>query len=465
MNVHSPSPLTYKFPPSAFHAQRVTAALLIEEPRGYVLNEFGTGKTRSILFAFDALKKAGLAHRMLVICPLTAMTRTWRREIMREFPWFTCVVLHGTKLQRERRLLNKVDIYIINHDGLNVMYEHLSSRHDIDVVCADEAAVYRNGRSERTKTFRDYVLTKPRVWGLTGSPIPRAVTDVWGPCSAITPNTVPKWFTIFRDQLMIKVSQFSWKPKPHAEEIAVSKMQPAVRFRLDEVVELPPRVINYYEAPLSPQQTFIYDAMRREALALVGSEKIDALNAGAILSKLLQIAIGYVYTRQGKTVHLENTPRLQLILDLIDSASQKVLLFAPYKSVVAALSAMLADNQIDHAVITGDTLLSKRNEIFNAFQETRQYKVICAHPGCMSHSLTLTRANTTIWAGPTTSLETFAQANARTFRVGQSHRTLIAMVGGTAAEKRIYNLLGRNEALQNKFLEIMEAITEDNSLE
>jgi len=245
----------------------------------------------------------------------------------------------------------------------------------------------------------------------------------------------------------------------------VACMQPSVRFRLDEVTELPPRVINYYDAPLSPKQAHVYESMRKGALALVGNEKIDALNAGAILSKLLQIAIGYVYTRSGKTVSLPNTPRLQLILDLIDSTSEKVLLFAPYKSAVAALSTMLTDNQIDHAVITGDTPLRKRNEIFNAFQETSQYKVICAHPACMAHSLTLTRANTTIWAGPVTSLDTFQQANGRTYRVGQKHKTLIAMVGGTPMERHIYRLLGRNEALQKKFLEIMEAITEDNASE
>ena len=170
-------------------------------------------------------------------------------------------------------------------------------------------------------------------------------------------------------------------------------------------------------------------------------------------------------------VVLNNTPRLQLILDLIDSTSQKVLLFAPYKSAVKALSEMLTINQNrPYAVITGDTTLKDRNTIFGEFQDTPKYKAIVAHPGCMAHSLTLTRANTTIWAGPTTSLDTFTQANGRTYRVGQTHKTLIAMIGGTVAERRIYHLLGRNEALQNRFLEIMETITmgdedRDNSLE
>jgi SNF2 family DNA or RNA helicase len=270
---------------------------------------------------------------------------------------------------------------------------------------------------------------------------------------------VPKYFTVFRDQLMFKKSQFVWKPKPGAEERAVACMQPSVRFTLDEVVELPERVMNYYEADLTQRQALVYETMRKQAIVLIGEKKVDALNAGAVLSKLLQISIGYVYTRDGKVITLDNTPRLQLILDLIDSATHKVIMFAPFKSAVKAFGDMLVANKIDYATVTGDTTLKKREEIFNAFQDTRQYKVLLAHPACMAHSLTLTSATTTIWTGPVTSLEIFTQANARPYRIGQKHRTLVAMVGGTPMEKRIYNLLGANEKIQNRFLEIIEAIT------
>lgn len=451
----------YAFPPEAFQVQKWTTALFIENRRGYCINELGTGKTRSILFAFDALKQAGLVQRMIVLCPLTAMRRTWYREILLCFPHLKAIILHGTREVRAKKLLEKVDIYIINHDGLEVLRESLEHRDDIDCVCVDEIGGYRNGRAEKTKLLREYVRNKDYVWGLTGSPIPRAVTDVWGPCSCLTPNTVPKFFTIFRDQLMLKKGQFKWVPKPNAEEHAVACMQPSVRFRLDEVTELPPRVIKYYQADLTPKQSYVYEAMRKQSIALIGENKIDALNAGAVLSKLMQIAIGYVYTRDGKTIHMDNTPRLQLILDLIDSTQRKVLLFAPFKSAVAAFSTFLTTNKVSHAVVTGDTTLKKRDEIFGDFQDTPKYKVICAHPGCMSHSLTLTKANTTIWSGPVTSLETFQQANGRTYRVGQDEKTLVAMVGGTAMEERMYKLLAANEQLQNRFLEIVEAITED----
>ena len=462
MNVHAPASLalTYQFPDSAFHVQKVTAALFIENKRAYCLNDLGTGKTRSILFGFDALKKAGLAQRMLVICPLSGMQRTWWREIKLYFPWLTVAILHGEKRVRQARLAERKDIYIINHDGVGVIIDQLSLRDDIDVVCVDEIASYRNGRADRTKLLRELVLPRPYVWGLTGSPIPHAVTDVWGPCSCLTPWTIPKYFTIFRDMLMVKKSQWAWEPKPGAEARAVACMQPSVRYTLDEVVELPPRVISYYPAALTHRQEIIYEAMRKEAVALVGANRIDALNAGAVLSKLLQIALGYVYTRQGTVVSLDNTPRLQLILDLIDSASQKVILFAPFKSAIAALSEMLTNNKIIHAIVTGDTSLKQRGQIFSQFQDGSVYKVLLAHPACMAHSLTLTAANTTIWAGPVTSLEVFTQANGRTYRVGQKHKTLVAMIGGTPMERRIYKLLGVNEKLQNHFLSIVEATTD-----
>ena len=461
-NASAPILSQYHFPVSdpdkpAFTVQRITAALLTIDTHAYVLNELGTGKTRCILWAYDYLRSRGMVRKMLVICPISAMERTWAKELMDEFSWLRFQVVYGTKEQRIKKLDRDVDVYIINHEGVATILHDLIARKDIDAICADELAVYRDGRSKRTEKFRQLATHKTWVWGLTGSPIPRAVTDVWGPCSAITPQTIPKWFTTFRAQLMDKDGPYDWRPKPGAEKQAVACMRPSVRFTLDDVTEMPENVKRYYEAPLSPQQKFIYDEMRRTAVALIGTNKVDALNAGAVLSKLLQIAIGYVYTRDGKVVPLDNTPRLQLVLDLIDSAHKKVIMFAPFKSSINGLSAMLTHNKVDHCIITGDTPPTKRPAIFGAFQDTPQYKVLLAHPVCMSHSLTLTAATTTIWAAPHTSLDVFSQANARFFRVGQKHKTLVAMVGGTAAEKKIYKLLGNNESIQANFLSIVEA--------
>lgn len=462
----APAPILtqYVFPTSdptkpAFQVQKWTSAMLTMDTRGYILNELGTGKTRCVLWAYDFLKSIGLVKKLLVIAPLSALFKVWAKELIDEFPWLKFEILHGTKEQRLKRLVKDVNVYIINHDGIDVICDELTARSDIDTVCADEVAVYRNGGSQRTKRFRYMVKFKPWVWGLTGSPIPKAVTDVWGPCSAITPTTVPAYFTTFRAQVMLKKGPFTWVPKHGAEEYAVSCMRPSVRYKLDEITELPPQVFNYYEAPLSPKQFLVYDAMQAKAIALIDEQKIDAKNAGAVLSKLLQIALGYVYTRDGSVISLDNTPRLQLILDLIDASERKVILFAPYKSAISAFSAVLKTNKVDHAIVTGDVSLKERSVIFTKFQDTDTYHTLLAHPTCMAHALTLTKATTTIWAGPVTSLETFSQANARTHRIGQDSKTLVAMIGATPAERRIYQILGRNEKLQNNFLKLVELLT------
>lgn len=451
----------------AFNVQKITCSMLAKDKRGYVLNALGTGKTRCVLWTFDYLLKTNPSTKLLVLCPVSTMMRVWARELMLEFPWLKYAVLYGSKQKRLDILTkssgpNGSSVLVLNHDGLEVIFNELMERKDITMVCADELSKsYRNGGSARTKLFKQYVNSMDYVWGMTGSPIPRAVTDVWGPCSAITPHTVPRYFNTFRAQLMTKKDTFKWVPRPGAEEKAVSCMQPSVRFTLDDVTELPPRVTAYYEAELTTKQKLVYDSMRTRAVALIGSHKVDALNAGAVLSKLLQIALGYVYMRDGQTVELDNTPRLQLIVDLIDSVDQKFILFAPFKSAIKGFSKLLTDNDIDHGVVTGDTPIGRRNHIFGQFQDTKHLKGILAHPECMSHGLTLTAADTIIWGGPIMSLETFIQANGRIYRVGQEHKTLIAMVGGTPIEKKMYKMLGNNEKLQDRFLELVEELTEE----
>ena len=185
---------------------------------------------------------------------------------------------------------------------------------------------------------------------------------------------------------------------PNAEVMAINYMTPSVRFKLDDVVELPPKIMQYHEVSMSTQQEKIYNEIRNKAVSLIGTKIVDVLNAGAAIQKLLQIACGYVYTREEReTITLDNSERLQYTLDLVDSTSRKVIIFVPFKSALNGVSKMLTDNKVDHGIVHGGVTKTHRNLIFSAFQDTAKYKVLLAHPVCMSHGLTLTAANTIIW--------------------------------------------------------------------
>ena len=266
-----PSPIEehYDFPSvdgkRPFAKQVLTAVLMIMNHQCFVLNGMGTGKTKAAIWAYHFLRRTGKVKRMLVVAPLSTLRFTWEREIFNTIPGLKVVTLTGTKARRLKLLAEKADIYLINHDGVGVIYKELKLRSDIDVICFDEAAAYRNARAERSKLARELAITRNYVWGMTGSPTPTAPTDAFGLARLITPNTAPKSFTHFRQETMLQVDSFIWKPKRGAAEIVSRVLTPAVRFTLDEIIELPPVVVREITIEMGPRQAATYKMLKDHA--------------------------------------------------------------------------------------------------------------------------------------------------------------------------------------------------------
>lgn len=463
LGIAAPSPILseYSWPGvlQPFDVQKQTCAHLTLNLRGYVLNELGTGKTRSILWAWDYLQTIGAAGKMLILAPLSTLNFVWGRECMSTLPHRKYSVLHGTRAERLKRLSSEAEIYIINHDGFRTIHDEIKLRDDIDVLVLDELAVYRNGQASRTKLMRDYARSRKWVWGMTGSPIPNAPTDAWAQASIVTPNTVPRYFGRFRDDLMLKVNQFKWVPKHDAVEKAFAALQPAVRYTLDEIVELPEIISRFVDIEQGPEQAKVYKAMLEQCYAMVQSQEITAANAGAAMMKLLQVSCGWVYDTERNVVSLDNDVRIETMVDEIRASSRKVLVFVPFKHALAGISKALNAEGIEHATMSGATPAGERAKIFNTFQSTSKYHVLAAHPQCLAHGVTLTTASTIIWFSPTISLEIYEQANARIRRVGQHYKQLILHLQSTQVERKMYALLQRKQSIQDQLMELFELDT------
>jgi SNF2 family DNA or RNA helicase len=460
-----PAPIVehYDFPSAdgkrPFGKQILTAASMTMNPMSYVLNGMGTGKTKACIWAHDWLQREGLANRMLVVAPLSTLDFTWAREIFQTLPHKKVVVLTGTAERRREKLREKADIYVVNHDGVKVLFKELMQRLDIDVICFDEAAAYRNARAERSKMARKLTLNRKYIWGMTGSPTPSAPTDAFGLGHLVTPATTPRSFVQFRQETMLQVSQFKWVAKRDAAETVARVLQPSVRFSLDDIVELPPVIEREIEVPLGPRQRMVYNQWRDHASVLLKEGTITARNGGDVYNKMIQTSIGWVYNSEHHAVQLDNDGRLKALLDVIESCERKLIVFSPYKSATEGIAALLGAEKIDHATVTGDTPQRDRTDIFTAFQHTEKYKVLNAHPQCMSHGLTLTAADTVVWFGPTTKLETYEQANARITRVGQVHKQQVIKFVATPAERMTYRRLEDRQTLQDSVLDLLAEIT------
>jgi SNF2 family DNA or RNA helicase len=447
-----------------FEVQKKTCAMLTSNPRAFVLNGLGTGKTKAALWGWDYLNKAGLAKKLLVCAPLSTINFTWIKEAFDTVPQRQIVSLHhSSKATRLKRLASDADIFVINHDGLKVIYDDVMkmvASGEIDALVLDELAVYRNGGSARTKMTRKLAHACKIVWGMTGSPIPTSPTDAWAQATIVQPGNVPKYFNRFRDDLMHKVSTFKYVPKPDAVEKAFKALQPSVRYTLDDIMELPEAIERFTDVDMGKEQARIYKSMADKCFAAVQNHEITAANAGAVMMKLLQVATGWVYTSEGKTVPLDNDKRITALIDAIAGTDRKVLVFVPFKHALKGISEAMTKEGIEHAVVSGDTPSMKRSAIFAAFQNTDKYKVIAAHPQCLAHGVTLTAADTIIWFAPVTSLEIYEQANGRIRRVGQKHKQLYIHLQSTPVEKRIYKLLQNKQGVQNKLLELFEEASE-----
>ena len=457
--VPAPVLTQYKWPttPPPFDSQKHTAAMLTMNHRAFVLSTMGCGKTRAALFAADHLMNMGLVRRALIVAPLSTLTPTWANEIFTAFHWRDTAILHGLRKRRIKLLAEDHDFYLINHDGVNTILDELALRPDIDLVILDELAVYRQQGTERWKGCRRLVTPRKYVWGLTGAPTPNAPTDAYAQVRLLRPDTVGT-AKRFKSDTMYNVSQFKWLPRKGANDYVHQKMQPAVRYKLEDCVDIPETTYSTREVEMSRVQELFYKKMTVAMQAQWREHTIDAVNEGVLLGKLMQIACGFVYTSEKKVLDLGPASKLNELLNIVTECDRKVIIFVPFLHALHSVARHVSTAK-EVAVVHGGVGKTARDEIFFKFQHADNPQVIVAHPGCMSHGLTMTAANTIVWYAPSDSLDTYIQANARISRPGQNHKTNIIHLQCSKVEKRVYARLQAQKSFQGLLLEMYEEQT------
>jgi SNF2 family DNA or RNA helicase len=460
-----PSPIRYHYKWSGqytpFKAQIDTAEFLTLHPRAYVLNGMGTGKSISSLWTFDYLKKMGVLNRLLVVCPLSTMERTWADEVFRHFPHLDYAVLHGDRKKRLKMLAQPADVYIVNHDGLQIIAKDLANRSDINIIISDEIAqAARNASTDRWKVLNSVINLqqdgKRWCWGMTGTPTPNAPTDAWAQCRLVTPSTVPRYFGRFKDLVMKQVNNFLWVPRPNATDTVHEVMRPAIRFSREECVDLPPCLFQTRHVEMTAQQKKAYTEMLTKLKFEVAAGQVLAVNEAVKASKLVQIACGAAYDSDGTSVQLDAAPRLTVVKEIIDESEGKVIVFVPFVSAVEKVSEYLKGEGVSVECIYGEVSKAERDRIFGAFQKTDEPRVLVAQPAAMSHGLTLTAANTIIWYAPIFSNDIYEQACARITRPGQTMSQLIVNIEGSPIEQKTYDRLRNKQKMQGLLLTMVE---------
>ncbi len=461
LNINVPSPITkrYTWPGQykPFDHQKVTSSFMTMNKKSFCFNEQGTGKTASAIWAADYLMTQGKVNRVLVICPLSIMDSAWRNDLFAFAMHRSVDVAHGSKDKRKKIINSGADFVIINYDGVEVVKDEIANG-GFDLFIVDEATHYKNAQTKRWKTLNKLIGDNDWLWMMTGTPAAQSPVDAYGLAKLVNPLSVPRFFGSWRDMVMWKVTQFTWKPKDTSKDTVFKALQPAIRFTKDECLDLPDMVYTKRFVEMTKQQQQYYDMLRKRMVMQVAGEDVTAANAAINLNKLLQISAGAVYTDDGDTVQFDIKNRYQALKEVIDESSQKILIFVPFKHAIDLLMEKLTRDGVTSEMIRGDVSASKRTDIFARFQHDPDPKVLVIQPQAAAHGVTLTAANTVVWWGPTSSLETYAQANARVHRSGQKHKCTVIQLAGSAAEKRIYRMLDARINIHTEMINLYKEI-------
>jgi SNF2 family DNA or RNA helicase len=443
--IQSPITRRYNWPgrykPMAHQVE--TAAFLTMHKRAFCFNDPGTGKTLASLWAADYLMKLGFVRRVLILCPLSIMHSAWLSDLNNSIIHRSAIVAHHSKSSRRIEMIQQdYEFVICNYDGLNLIADEVINDGRFDLVIVDEANAYKTVTTKRWKTLKSIIGPKTHLWMMTGTPASQSPADAYGLAKLVNPDNVPMFFTGWRDSVMNKITLYKWAPKPDARDRVFNALQPAIRYSKDQCLDLPPVMTLTREVPLTPQQAKYYNLLKDQMLVQAAGEVITAVNAAAMLSKLLQVSAGAALTDTKEVVEFDAGPRLGVLEEILEETNRKVIVFALFRASIETIQRHLTSKGITNECIHGGVSANKRGDIIHRFQTDPDPRVLVMQPAATAHGITLTAADTVVFYGPLMSVEQYIQCIARADRKGQNaDKVTVFHIQSSPVEAKMFKAL------------------------
>jgi SNF2 family DNA or RNA helicase len=385
------------------------------------------------------------------------MQAAWQADFFKTAMHRSVGIAHGSAEKRKKVFDEKTDVVIINYDGIEIVEKEILSG-GFDLIVVDEANYIKTVTTRRWKSINRVVTPNTWLWLMTGTPAAQSPADAYGLARLVNPASVPKYAGTFKDMVMQKVSQFTWVPRFNAQDIVFKTLQPAIRYTKEECLDLPDVLYTTREVPLTPQQDKYYKKLKKDMYMETSGEEITVVNAAVMLTKLLQVSAGSIYSDTRGIIEFDVSNRMTALKEIIEEASHKVLIFCPFRHSIEKVLSELHKDHITCEAIHGDVTMNKRTDIFKRFQETPDPRILVIQPQAAAHGVTLTAADTVVWWGPTSSLETYAQANARVHRAGQRHPTTVVRLQGSNAERHVYKMLDNKGDVHTQIVDLYKRL-------
>lgn len=441
---------------------------ILDNPYCALFLDMGLGKTVTTLTAIKELLDNCIIGNALVIAPKKVTQVTWSDEIKNwaHLQGVTISVIDGNVKQRREAMRRKADIYAVSRDNIVWLVTEMGGvKLPYDMVVIDELSSFKNHQSKRFRALRKVRKFIPRVVGLTGTPSPNGLIDLYAQMYLIDEGErLGKTITGYRDRFFRPdkrngdiVYTYALKKPADETEKAISDLISDITISMtaEDYLKMPDKIMLYDYVDMSDRCLKDYENfVMEQVLELINSdEPITAASAAALSNKLQQYANGAIYDadRNVREIHEE---KLEKLKELVEAANGSPVLVAyQYQHDLHRIMKALKEYN--------PVKLEKPEQI--ADWNAGKIEVLVTHPASAGHGLNLQKGgNILVWFGNTWSLELYMQFNARLYRQGQSKPVYIhhIVTRGTIDEKIIKALSDKKET-QDGLMQSIKELMED----
>jgi len=422
-----------------------------------LLLEMGLGKTVCTLTAINELVYDRFEiTRVLVIAPKRVALDTWMTETEKwdHLNHLKISRVLGTVKERKSALHTEADIYVINRENVTWLVDECRQNWMFDMIVIDELSSFKSNKAKRFKSLKQVRPLVSRIVGLTGTPSPNGLMDLWSQIYLLDRGErLGKTIGGYRARYFSPLKQnghivYSWGPKQGAEDAIYKKLEDlCVSMKAKDYLELPEMTVNDIHVSLDTLTLQKYQELEKEKILELDGTQVTALTAATVYNKLLQMANGFLYDDNKEPIQLHNE-KAEALKEIMEAAQGKpVLVFYNYRQ------------DYKHLKKIFKSLKPRTLETQNDIQDWNAGRIplLLAQPASMGHGLNLqTGGHIIVWYGLNWSLELYQQANARLYRQGQTEHVVIhrLIAKGTVDEEVINRLESKGQSQES----LMEAV-------
>lgn len=428
--------------------QRHSVDFLLAHPRAFLALDLGLGKTSTTLTAISDLIDSFEVKKVLVVAPLRVANTVWPVEIGKweHFKHLTYSVLTGPAKERWARARENTQIHVINVENLKWLYDLKGQKWDYDMLVIDESSMFKNRDTIRFKTARKIATKAMRVVLMTATPAPNGYLDLWAQAYLLDGGRrLGESYTGYKQRYFKQLDRdgYKWALKKGAAEVIQHALKDVMlTMRAEDYLSMPDRFERIVEVEMDKTARDVYEQFEKDLVYEMNGGEVEAISAAALATKLMQFANGQVYDTE-RTVHAIHDDKLNALKELIAEAQEPVLVAYSFQS----------DRDRILEAIPEAVLMGKDMSVIEKWNRG-EIPVLLAHPASAGHGLNLQHGGRImVWYGPTWSLESYLQMNARLYRQGQTKPVVIFHLAAKGTiDETIMGVLQSKNATQEGLL-------------